>query len=492
VATVWSLVQGRAAATPDLEFLADEHGRSLSFQQFHDAAERAAAGLLDLGIGAGSRVVWQLTTRIETLVLTAALCRLGAVQIPVLPIYRGREIAFVLSQTEAAHLLVAPRWRDIDLAAVASDAAKETGAQLTVIDGALPDGDPARLGPPPSRDDEVRWIFYTSGTTADPKGAMHTDLSASAGGAAMAKGLQITPADRIAMVFPIAHIGGCAVWFTSSMLCGAALIFTEYVEPDAVCDLLRTQRVTIAGTGPAHHAMYVAAQRAHPEAPYFPDVRVYTSGGAAKPPSHFAYIARELGRPVHSSYGMTEGPILTCTHLDDPEDVLASTEGGPCDGVVLRIVDGEVRVKGPQVMRGYLDSSLDADAFDADGWLRSGDLGELDAAGNLTITGRIKDVIIRKGETFSAREVEDLLITAPGVADVAVVGLPHPLLGEQACACVVAADPADPPTLESLTAHLAEHGLMRQKWPERLQLLDSLPRNLAGKVVKADLRTLVA
>ena len=492
MATVWSLVDDRAAATPDLEMLVDEHGRSLTFQQFHYAAERAAAGLLELGIGPGARVVWQLTTRLETLVLTAALCRLGAVQIPVLPIYRGREIAFVLAQTEAAHLLVAPRWRDIDLAEVAAAAAKETGAQLTVIDGALPEGDPARLPPPPSRDDEVRWIFYTSGTTADPKGAMHTDVSASAGGAAMASGLEISPADRIAMVFPIAHIGGCAVWFTCSLLCGATLVFTEYVEPDAVCELLRTQRVTIAGTGPAHHAMYIAAQRAHPETPYFPDVRVYTSGGAAKPPSHFAMIARELGRPVHSSYGLTEAPILTCTRPDDPDDVLAGSEGRANDGVKMRIVDAEVRVKGPQVMRGYLDSSLDADAFDSDGWLRSGDLGTLDATGNLTITGRIKDVIIRKGETFSAREVEDLLITAPGVADVAVIGLPHPVLGEQACACVVAVDPSNPPTLEALTAHLAEQGLMRQKWPERLQLLDSLPYNLAGKVIKADLRALLA
>jgi acyl-CoA synthetase (AMP-forming)/AMP-acid ligase II len=490
VATVWSLVEQRAAATPDLEMLADEHGRSLTFGEFRDAAERAASGLLGQGIGPGTRVVWQLTTRLETLVLTAALCRLGAVQIPVLPIYRGREIAFVLGQTGASHLLVAPRWRDIDLGEVAAAAASETGARLTVIDGALPEGDPTLLPPPPERDDEVRWIFYTSGTTADPKGAMHTDLSAAAGGAAMAAGLDITDDDRIAMVFPIAHIGGCAVWFTCSLLCGAVLVFTEYVDSD-VCELLRSQRVTIAGTGPAHHAMYIAAQRAHPESPYFPDVRLYTSGGAAKPPSHFAMIAEELGRPVHSSWGMTEAPILTCTHLDDPDDVLAGSEGSATLGVELRTVDGEVRVKGPQVMRGYLDSSLDADAFDSEGWLRSGDLGALDAAGNLTITGRIKDVIIRKGETFSAREVEDLLITAPGVADVAVIGLPHPVLGEQACACVVASDPSNPPTLETLTAHLAEQGLMRQKWPERLEIMGSLPYNLAGKVIKADLRALV-
>jgi non-ribosomal peptide synthetase component E (peptide arylation enzyme) len=143
-------------------------------------------------------------------------------------------------------------------------------------------------------------------------------------------------------------------------------------------------------------------------------------------------------------------------------------------------------------MRGYLDVSLNADAFDADGFLRTGDLGSLDEHGNLTITGRIKDVIIRKGETFSAREIEDLLITHADVAEVAVIGLPHPELGELACACVVATDPAHPPTLEALTAHLADLGVMKQKWPERLELMASLPHNPAGKVVKADLRALVS
>ncbi len=473
----------------------------MSFEEFRAAGERAAAGLFALGITPGTRVVWQLTTRIDTLVVTAALCRLGAVQIPVLPIYRGRELAFVLGQTKASHVLVAPGWNGIDLESLAREAAAETGAQLTVLDGTLPDGDPATLPAPPADDQEVRWIFYTSGTTADPKGAMHTDVSAIAGGAGMSDGMGITPDDRIGMVFPVAHIGGCAVWLTAALLSGFVLVLTEYVKPDTIADLLRETRVTVAGTGPAHHAMYLAAQHAHPGAPYFPDVRMYTSGGAAKPPSHYAMIMKELGKPVHSSFGMTEAPILTSTRADDPEDVLASSEGRANTGATLRIVGsdgtvlgsgkiGEVQAKGPQVMQGYLDSSLDADAF-VDGWLRTGDLGSLDPAGNLTITGRIKDVIIRKGETISAREVEDLLITSPEVADVAVVGLPHPVLGEQACACVVPTDPAHPPTLGSLTAYLDGQDVMKQKWPERLEIMQTLPRNLAGKVIKADLRALV-
>ena len=495
----WSLITSRAAQTPEAEMLVDEHSRSLTFAGFRDAAERAAAGLHAWGIRPGTRVVWQLTTRIETLVLSAALCRLGAVQIPVLPIYRGRELAFVLGQTEAEFLLVAARWRDIDLAGLAADATAGTVVQMRVIDGALEEGDPAVLPPAPTDDDAVRWIFYTSGTTSDPKGAMHGDIAGINAGRVLNDGMQIGPADRVAMVFPIAHIGGCAVWQAACLLSGATLIFTEYVEPATIADLLREHRVTLAGTGPAHHALYVAAQRAHPGEPYFPDVRIYTSGGAAKPPSHFAMIAAELGKPIASSYGLTEAPILTSTHGDDPDEVLAGSEGRAGIGVTLKIVDldgaelpsgvsGEVLAKAPQVMKGYLDTSLDAEAFTADGWLRTGDLGRLDGAGNLTITGRIKDVIIRKGETFSAREVEDLLITSPEVADVAVIGLPHPVLGEMACACIVPADPATPPTLATLTAHLAAQGVMKQKWPERLELVDALPYNLAGKVVKADLK----
>ena len=138
----------------------------------------------------------------------------------------------------------------------------------------------------------------------------------------------VTIDDRVAMVFPVAHIGGCAVWLTASLLSGAVLVLTEYVEPATIADLLRDNRVTVAGTGPAHHAMYLEAQHAHPgERPYFPDVRIYTSGGAAKPPSHYAMIMKELGKPVHSSFGMTEAPILTSTRADDPEAVLAGSEG---------------------------------------------------------------------------------------------------------------------------------------------------------------------
>ena len=211
-------------------------------------------------------------------------------------------------------------------------------------------------------------------------------------------------------------------------------------------------------------------------------------------------MLEEMGAPICSGYGLTECPVPVMNGVEDPDDKRAHTEGRASPpGAEIRIVkldgtiaaageEGEVRVRAPQVCLGYWDAALDADAFDADGFFRTGDLGILDAEGYLSISGRLKDVIIRKGENISAKEVEDLLYTHEQVADVAVIGVPDPNAGERACAVVVPADPLLSLTLADVVAHLTAAGLMRQKLPERLELVDALPRNPTGKVLKHELR----
>lgn len=512
----WAAIAARADATPDTEMMVDERGRRMTYGQYRNAAEKFAAHLAGRGIGEGSVVTWQLPTWIESVVVVGALARLGAVQNPVMPIYRERELAFVTTQAASRLLIVPPVWRGFDYPAMAvAVAARNPALDVmvldeavltgTALDGTLPEGDPATLPPPPAvpltpEQAPVRWYFYTSGTTADPKGARHTDATVMAGGLGMSERIACVPGDRVGLVFPFAHIGGCTTWLTSSVVFGVAMILTEAFDPTATVDLLRREGVTLAGAGTVFHQAYLAAQRRDPGTPLFPEVRCFPGGAAPKPPGLHAQMKKELGGVgIVAGWGLTEAPILSMAGVEDPDDALATAEGRPTNGVRLRVVapdgsdvppgdEGELRAKGPQLMLGYLDASLDAEAFDEDGWFRTGDLGRVDADGNVYITGRLKDVIIRKGETISAKEVEDLLSAHPAVAEVAVIGLPDPATGERACAVVVAADPGAPPTLDALGEFLREQGLMVQKLPERLEVVGTLPRNPAGKVLKKDLK----
>jgi acyl-CoA synthetase (AMP-forming)/AMP-acid ligase II len=224
-------------------------------------------------------------------------------------------------------------------------------------------------------------------------------------------------------------------------------------------------------------------------------------GGSPKPPQlHFEAKERLGTAGIVSGYGMTECPMLAWNRPEDDDEDLATTEGVPVPGVDVLIVkpdgelaapgeEGEVRVRGLQLMKGYVDAALDNDAFDQAAYFRTGDVGRLDGRSRLTITGRLKDIIIRNMENISAAELESLLYDHPKVADVAVIGLPDRQTGERACVVVVAVDASDPPTLAELCEHLLATGLSKRKLPEQLELVDGLPRNAMEKVVKGELRT---
>ena len=503
---IWDLIVLRAGETPDREMAVDETGRRLSFGDYRDRCERAAAGLAALGVGEGTVVSWIQPTTLESLVLLGALRRLGAVQNPILPIYRDREVGFIVRQAGSEVVVTPSTWRGFDYQAMAERAVDGTGARVVVSDRSLPEGDPAGL--PAAPDDDaitpegdvpVRFLYYTSGTTAEPKGARHGDRSLRAASLGMSERLGLAGDDRFAFVFPVTHIAG-GVYVYAALAYGLTFVLDEAFDPATTIDLLRRERITQAGAGTFFHQTYLAAQQALPEGErLFPEVRTFPGGGAPKPPSLHYALKEAFGAGVVSGYGMTEAPILTMNSRDAPDDVLAHTEGPAVAGTSLRIVtvdgkpaavgeEGEVRAKGPQVTLGYLDPSLDEAAFDDEGWFRTGDLGTLDADGNLTITGRLKDVIIRKGENISAKEVEDLLFTHPAVGDVAVVGLPDAERGEMACAVVVAAEGAEPLSFDDMTRHLLDAGLITRKLPERLELVDALPRNPSGKIVKFELQ----
>ena len=225
-----------------------------------------------------------------------------------------------------------------------------------------------------------------------------------------------------------------------------------------------------------------------------------SGGGAAKPPEVHYEVRDEIGgRGVVHGYGMTEVPMIANGSPHDTDEQLANTDGKPVEGADVRIVtldgrpagpdeEGEVRVKGPMVFHGYTDPALDAEAFDEDGYFRTGDLGRLRADGHLNLTGRLKDVIVRKGENISAKEIEDLLYTHPEVVEVAVIGLPDPERGERVCAVVQLAEGSGGLELADVVSFCRQAGLMTQKIPEQLELRTDWPRAGTGKIVKKSLR----
>jgi cyclohexanecarboxylate-CoA ligase len=499
--TIWALVEERAGRSGDRMMLLDLDGGRMTFGEFAARAERVAAGLLTHGIEPGTPVTWQLPTRIDTVVVSMALARLGAVQNPVLHLYREREVGAVLRQSRPEFYLVPGVWRDRDYATMAKSIGGELSKPPTVIDvgAGLLEGDPATLPAPPALGTDVRWVYYTSGTTSEPKGVQHTDQTLMAGGRGLAAALDMSPDDIGSIAFPYSHIGG-PDYLLMMLAAGFGAVLVEAFVPADAVTAYRDLGVTMCGGSTAFYQMFLAEQRKTPDAKIIPSLRLMSGGGAPKPPELFFDVQREMDVRLVHGYGMTEIPMIAMGSPHDTDEQLANSEGRPVLGAEVRIVaedggvagpgeEGEVRVRGPVVCVGYTDPAATAAAYDDEGWFRTGDLGVLRPDGHLRLTGRLKDVIIRKGENISAREVEEVLLTHPSVADVAVIGLPDEERGELVCAVVETADGQQPIGRLEMSEWCTQAGLMRQKTPERLEVVDRLPRNeTLNKVLKYKLR----
>ena len=485
--------------------LCDPSGRSFTFREVRDWAERVAAGFHGLGVRQGTPVTWLLPTRIETVVASFALSRLGAVQNPIIHIYRDREVGFCIRQTGAEFVLTAGVWKGFDYTAMVRRVS-ETFEQPPVIVNAydsLPEGDPTDLPaiaaePSSSGEAPVRWIYYTSGTTSDPKGVQHTDHTLISAGTGLTFALQPTSDDVGSIAYPYAHIGGPD--YTVMMLVSglSALLLEAFVPPEAVKEYNRFG-VTLMGGGPAFYSMILAEQRKDPAHKVIPTLRALSGGGAPMPPELYFEVQREIGVPVFHGYGMTECPMISQGGAGDNDEQLSDSEGHPVRHCEVTIVGedgsiaapgevGEVRVKGPMLFRGYTDPRLDETAFDKMGRFRTGDLGVVRPDGHVKLTGRLKDIIIRKGENMSAQEIEDVLYAHPKVGAVAVIGLPDKERGERVCAVVETQAGQEPLTFLEMQQWCRDAGLMTQKIPEQLEYREQLPRNPTLKVLKYQLR----
>jgi acyl-CoA synthetase (AMP-forming)/AMP-acid ligase II len=494
-------LEQRAALTPKALMLVDGDKRlRLTFGQALDIAQRLAAGFLARGITPGTTVTWQLPTGLPAFMTALALARLGAVQNPIISLYGEREVRAVMERNRSAFLIVpGAGGRDFPAMAHSLQASLSVRPEVIVMAGDLPQGKPSTLPPAPTEGQSVRWVYYTSGTTSEPKGACHTDETLMIGGRNLARAIQATASDIGTVAFPCAHIGG-AMYTTMILASGMSAVLLERFQPAEAVEIFRRHGVTTTGGSTAHYEALLAEQRKHGAEPILPAMRVISGGGAPKPPELYFQIKQEIGCALTHNYGMTEVPLIAAGCSWHSDEQLAYSDGARVEDVDIRIVradgteaavgeSGEVRVRGKGVFKGYTDSALNEDAFDEQGYFRTGDLGLLREDGHVALTGRLKDMIIRKGENISAKEIEDLLYSHPKVGAVAVIGLPDASRGERVCAVVERKEGQEDLQFDEMVAFFKAAQVMMQKIPEQLEVVDRLPRNeTLNKILKHVLR----
>lgn len=502
--TIWGLCAWRADATPDVLAFVDEDRTRLTFGQYRDLSITRAAELAARGIGPGTVVAWQLPTWLETLITCAALARLGAVQVPILPMHREREVGHILDDASVEFLMVPTTWGGFDYQefATALRSTRPDVEVVTVEPGLTSSAAPVAPIPAaePSDPDEVRWIFYTSGTTGPPKGARHTDGTLIAAGHSLRERYALGENDRGTLVFPITHVGG-PFMLVSGLTSGAAHVVTAQFRVEEAIPLLQEEGVTFPGSGTAFEMLYLSEQRKHPGVPLLPLARAFPHGGDTKRPHIHLALRQEIGGVgILSGYGMTEFPMIASGDVTDTQERLDDRIGRLCPGNQIKIVDpgsgqvlgageeGEILARGPALCHGYVGEHLNEGAFDDQGFLKTGDVGYIDAHGYVEVTGRLKDIVIRKGEKISATELEDLFATHPSIAEVAIIGLPDDERGELCCAVLVLRSGAEPVDLVVLREFVTGHGLPVYMSPEQLEIRTSLPRDFFGKIKKVELR----
>lgn len=507
--TLADTLRAAAEVSPDRIAVVDKDVR-LDCATLYAQAGALASALL-ARMPSGSVVSFMLPNWHETAVIYLAATLAGMVVNPILPSLRDRDLRFIFDDAGTAMIFVPHRFGDHDYAAMLErvTAAMNSAPEVVVLRGPesghagshtrYPDLLGQAAGALPALDpDAVRMILYTSGTTSRPKGVLHTHNSLHALICQLRDHWSIDPGDTFLVPSPVAHIGGSIYAFESPLLLGTTAVLMDRWDPAQAVALMNTERCThMAGATPFLRQLLAAAERAGTR---LPDLKVFICGGASVSPSLIRRAAQYFDNAVVTRvYGCTEVPVATVGAPRPDEAAPAADTDGRAGIAEIKLVaheaapagDGEICVRGPQMLVGYRHPEDGVDSFDAAGFFRTGDLGRWVLAGPdgpyLVVTGRAKDVIIRSGENISAKEVEDLLADHPGIAEIAVVGLPDDRTGERACAVIVPAG-ADSPDVTSLLTLLVSKGVAKFKAPEQVVIWDALPKNDAGKVLKHRIR----
>lgn len=483
-------------------------GLEVTAGEVWDKAQRLAAALWARGFRAGDVVAFQTPNWHEGAFIDVAACLLGLVVCPIVTIYRDREVELILSDSRAKGIFIAESFRGFDFAAMLARLrpALPTLAHVWTVRGTTGDGSDLRDliadAPPlpvlaPVSPDAVKLVLYTSGTTGRPKAVLHSHNSLIRATLMCARHWGIVPGDTTLMPSPITHVTGFSHGLEMPFYGGTRCVLMEKWDAADAAAIIEREQVsfTIGATPFLQELMDVAEAKGLT----LPSLRLFPCGGAAVAPEIIYRVARVLPNcRAFRVYGSSEAPMITLGFCAPGQQRLAAETDGEIVDYEVRVVDlegrtlgtgqeGEICARGPALFLGYADPVHSAEAFDTEGFFRTGDIGYVTADNAVVFTGRIKDLINRGGEKISAKEVEDLLHQHPGVMNAAVVAMPHARLGETVCAYVIP-KPGQVVTAADITALLDAAGVARQKYPERFIFVDDFPKTASGKVKKDLLR----
>jgi len=509
------------AAVPDkvaisaYEVAGGGHTR-LTYAELGAIVERIALGLADLGIEPGDVVAYQLPNWWQFTALHLACARIGAVTNALMPIFRHRELRFMMSLAGARAVVVPAQFRGFDYPAMIAEIADDlpslehvfvlSGAGAVSFEAHFVDRDPdnetnaAALFSGRQRGaNEVTQLVYTSGTTGEPKAVMHTPNTLIGNIVPYIERVGLDADDVVLMASPMAHQTGFLYGLMMPIVLQATAVLQDSWAPDIAARIIKEERVTFTMASTPF-----LADLTHTPALADYDVgslHTFLTAGAPIPRALVQQASQNLGADIISCWGMTENGGVTATRRDDPPEKVFETDGVPIGGMEVRVVDGNsatvaagvegrLQARGASSFVGYLKRPEAFDS-DADGWFETGDYARMDDDGYIRISGRSKDVIIRGGENIPVVEVEGLIYKHPAVQDVAIVAMPDPRLGERACAYVSLNQGASL-TFDEMIAFLAEQQMAKQYLPERLEIIAEMPRTPSGKIQKFQLREAAA
>ncbi len=488
----------------------------LSYRDLGRLVDRIAIGLAQLGVEPDDVVSCQLPNGWQFTALHLACVRLGAITNPIMPIFRERELSFMLGLAETKVLIIPHFFRGFDYPAMVQNIRDDLPclAHVLVIGGAGDDcfekvllepewekeNDAAKFfaerRPHP---DAVTQLLYTSGTTGEPKGVMHTSNTLLSNVLGCVARLELRTDDVVLMASPMAHQTGFMYGLLLPVVLGATAVLQDLWEPKRAARLIGDEGVTFTmASTPFLSDLTEAIAR---DGDDISSLRIFLVAGAPIPRALVERARRTLAASILSAWGMTENGLVTTTRPTDPEAKAIATDGLPLPGMEIRVVDsdnnplpaGEEGLLKARVYSNFVGYLKRPQWYnhDAEGWFDTGDLARIDGDGFVRLTGRSKDIIIRGGENVPVVEIEGLLFRHPGIQDVAIVGIPDARLGERACAFVVP-KPGHSIGLAEVAAFLRENKVTLQYLPERVEVLDSLPRTPSGKVQKFKLREMAA